>query len=351
MKHWIKYYLAVVLVSCVLEAGSDVNSLRIIKRHPLADLGTDSCALCPDGRMLACDYTGSPAGSGGSLRLRDSDGRVTKDLHPVLRTKFSGASGPVWAPDGKKLAFHASNTDILQWGVWVIGINGQGLKPLLLRGKNPKSSHEDIFRPVSWSPDGKWILCTRRPPVFTDRYGGSPPLQLWKLSADGKRLMRLSEADYDYAVWSPDGKSIACWKGRPAQPELVGGGIVWIMDSNGRHVRQVLSSAAFEKLSAGERSRKYEVMRPFWYADNRHLIVSTDSYKVKQVRYGVTLRPAVTEERFDLWVVDITKGIPERLGEGQLQSGALQGKHFLIRIGGKQDKREIIEVSPIAERK
>lgn len=345
MKHRIKYCLAVVLVSCVLEAGSDVNSLRIIRRHPLADLGTDSCALCPDGRMLACDYTGSPAGSGGSLRLRDSDGRVTKDLHPVLRTKFSGASGPIWAPDGKKLAFHASNTDILQWGVWVIGINGQGLKPLLLRGKNPKSSHEDIFRPVSWSPDGKWILCTRRPPVFTDRSGGSPPLQLWKLSADGKKLVRLREGDYDYAVWSPDGKAIACWK---TQPEKGGGSTIWIMDSEGRRIRQVLSSVAFDKLSTEGRSRKYEMGRPFWYADGRHLILSTYSYKVKQVRYGVTLRPAVTEERFDLWVVDITKGIPEHLGEGQLQSAALQGKHFLIRVGEKQDKHEIIEVGPAA---
>lgn len=69
------------------------------------------------------------------------------------------------------------------------------------------------------------------------------------------------------------------------------------------------------------------------------------------MRYGVTLRPVVTEQGFDLWIVDTAKGVPEHLGEGQLRSGALQGKHFLIRVGEKQDRHEIVEIGPSSERK
>jgi hypothetical protein len=251
------------------------------------------------------------------------------------------------------LSFGASSEDSNQSGVWIIGTDGQGLKPLLLRAV--KSSHPghyiaDNFGPVSWSPDSRWILCMRAVHVVTDGPGKVLSTELWKLSADGKKLVRLSKADYDYAVWSPDGKSIVCWKGRPAQPELVSGGTIWVMDSNGRRTRQVLSSAAFEKLSSEGHSRRYDVSRPFWYTNSRHLIVPTYSYQVKQVRYGKQFRPAVTEKQFDLWVVDIAKGIPEHLGEGGLQSGSFQGKHFLIRVG-EQDKHEIIEVDSSTEQR
>jgi hypothetical protein len=76
------YLLAIVLTFCILRAEPDAESFHIIKRHPLTDLGTDSCGLSPDGQVLACDYAGSPAGaerrvsSGEILRPAQNDKRV-----------------------------------------------------------------------------------------------------------------------------------------------------------------------------------------------------------------------------------------------------------------------------------
>lgn len=58
----------------------------------------------------------------------------------------------------------------------------------------------------SWSPDGRWLAFTGRPPGRSDRDG---PTDIYVVGADGRSVRRITSLEAaSHPVWSPDGGSI-----------------------------------------------------------------------------------------------------------------------------------------------
>jgi Tol biopolymer transport system component len=110
--------------------------------------------------------------------------------------------GPVWSPDGKKIAF--STEYFGNYKINVMNADGSDQKCLT-------NEYGSEMGPV-WSPDGSKIL-------YTDGLGGfvdwkavkNDQLEVYVMNADGSEKTNLTHntsSDYD-PVWSPDGKKIA----------------------------------------------------------------------------------------------------------------------------------------------
>jgi Tol biopolymer transport system component len=133
------------------------------------------------------------------------DGSRRKPLLP----KGTDAFDPDLSPDGKRVAFVASNgekprTEGHAWALWVMNADGLGRTRLT----ETADTAERLLAP-SWSADGKKIaFCTigwglgRTGPVMT-----SPP-RVCIIDADGRNLKRLKELNGINPVWSPDGKRL-----------------------------------------------------------------------------------------------------------------------------------------------
>jgi Tol biopolymer transport system component len=110
----------------------------------------------------------------------------------MARFAFREAWLPVWAPDGKRLAFSTGPTDIYEKST-----EGTGQEALVLRGGTN-------VVPLDWSPDGKWILFAQQDPA-----NGS---DLWLVAADGSHaaMPYLHERFNEQSgVFSPDGHWVA----------------------------------------------------------------------------------------------------------------------------------------------
>ena len=95
----------------------------------------------------------------------------------VARTR--GARAPVWAPNGRELAFERSGN------VYIANRDGSGQR-LLLAGREP-----------DWSPDGRFVVATRNGAIVVARRNGA-----------GVRNVTAGPGDAEPA-WSPNGTQIA----------------------------------------------------------------------------------------------------------------------------------------------
>ncbi|MBK6722039.1 MAG: PD40 domain-containing protein [Acidobacteria bacterium] len=122
------------------DARNLTNSTSVMERDP---------AWSPDGRWIAyfSDESGEYA-----LHLRDQTG-----IGEVKKMALGGApgffSGPVWAPDSKKLAYNDNHLNL-----WFIDIEkGTNTKV----DTNPFGTLDDVLAP-SWSPDSKWLAYVKQ---------------------------------------------------------------------------------------------------------------------------------------------------------------------------------------------
>jgi TolB protein len=153
-------------------------------------------------------------------------------------------SKPVWSPDGRKIAWVASNT------IWTMDWDGGDQEQLI----------SDSSDSPEWSPDGKKIAYVASNEIWTINADGTNAAQVsgggtnsdphW--SPDGAHiayLKELSEAEYDLYVdnqaitsppnavegydnlyaWSPDGGKIA----------YIHDDTLYVMDSHGNNYRQL----------------------------------------------------------------------------------------------------------------
>lgn len=125
------------------------------------------------------------------------------------------AEYPVWSPDGKQIAFVASQDG--NYDLWVMNSDGTNLEKLfdisdrdLLRSAKPK-----------WSPGGKLIA------LVSPRDGND---DIWVISTNGSGAINLTGSnkwpDKD-PCWSPDGKYIAYIAITDASTEI------WTVEPNG----------------------------------------------------------------------------------------------------------------------
>jgi Tol biopolymer transport system component len=129
-------------------------------------------------------------------------GRDGKGLH-VLRTK-AGVNFPEWSPDGREIAFAAS-----QAGIVLIRSDGSNEHTLTIAGNSP-----------AWSPDSKRIA-----------YSGD--VGIWIVNRDGTGRRQLTRGDDAQPVWSPDGRSLAFRRTPQTPPGSRPTPKIWLMNANG----------------------------------------------------------------------------------------------------------------------
>ena len=169
------------------------------------------------------------------------DGSGRKPLLP----KRTEAFDPDLSPDGKRIAFVASNgkeprTDKHAWVLYVMKADGTGRKRL-----TESASTADRLLAPSWSADGKKIaFCTvgfglgKTGPVMS-----SPP-RICIIDADGGNLKRLDKLNGVDPAWSPDGKQLLFTRlGKDLEAGL------YIADADGTNVRSLLKRNDYDMVT------------------------------------------------------------------------------------------------------
>jgi Tol biopolymer transport system component len=176
-------------------------------------------AWSPDGRKIAFDSDRALDGSDSANVNRTRNVWVVNidgtGIRPLTRyvANTGGAALPAWSRDSSKVAFTSSGaldgSDISRaFNIWTINPDGSGATPLT---KFTASSNIQ----ASFSPDGaKIAFISNRPLDGSD--ASMPVTNIWVARADGSEAIPLTKhtaagADVGqfFTVWSPDGKKIA----------------------------------------------------------------------------------------------------------------------------------------------
>ena len=155
----------------------------------------------PDAKQILFTTRAGTSNGGTLLRLVNLDGSTAQDYKVEGRGFFS-----FWSPDGKRLGY----TKIDVGGatpsgtVHLMNADGTGVEQFA------NSAGLNIAGPGAWSPDGKSLLTTRLDP-------SAMTAGLWLTDVNTKSENQLAsfgivmrEPIMPTAVWSPDGKWIAC---------------------------------------------------------------------------------------------------------------------------------------------
>ncbi len=159
--------------------GSGATMLHVYGSDP---------AISPNGRNIA--YCSLRDSIYSQIYVMNADG---SDPQRITNMKTGDACGPVWSPDGKKIAFYAFalTNPSRNPEIWVMDRDGSNQKRLTDHGLDP-----------SWSPDGRQIaFASKRDGVF----------QIYVMNADGSNVRRLTKHNAEDAnpAWAPDGAAIA----------------------------------------------------------------------------------------------------------------------------------------------
>jgi Tol biopolymer transport system component len=207
--------------------------------------------MSPDGRLLLA--TGTPS--------RDP-GLWLVDLKANASTRLgSDGIGPLWSPDGHRIAFTA------QGGLDIFTSSTVG------RTDNRLLLHDDTRKVLqTWSPDGRFMVFTRRTP--------ETQLDLWLLPvSDPSHATRLlaTPANEKGAAISPDGHWIAYTSDESGQSE------VYLQEFPGLGSKRVVSTGG----GAGA----------YWRGDGNELFYVAPDRSLMAVDVNLATSPAVGKPR------------------------------------------------------
>lgn len=165
---------------------------------------------------------------------------------------------PVWSPDGQYIAFFSVRDE--KDGIYIIPADGGEARQVV--------TMDGVFASLSWSPDGKRLLCAFRKndppadgekqdekekkkaaPVFRHitrlfyRYDGdgfrpADGFHLWTFDVANGKGQQLTSGKFDELApaWSPDGKKIVFASNRQLEPdrELLKQELFWIAVDGGK---------------------------------------------------------------------------------------------------------------------
>jgi len=222
---------------------------------------------------------------------------------------------PVWSPDGKQIAFSKKPPGAPNWpqisAIYIINSDG---------ADEYRLTDEDTFEDYpTWSPDGKYIAFS------SNRLAklGVAQRDIWRINLETKALRRLTRIDGKVAMspsWSPDGTYIVYWQ--------EGAGGFNLMDANGGRRRQLGFGGGRPRWSPDSQSIVFNSFqgfrKNFLYVMNsggedlRQLIEvaaggASWSPDGKQVLFSTTRDDADGEDTFDLFVTDLNGQEPRQL--------------------------------------
>jgi Tol biopolymer transport system component len=197
---------------------ASVDASGVLTAH---SVGTTSIAASSEGTQSAMDvvvsdldilYEGFLGGFSEMLVLRLGGGQPSRVLPPGALV-----TGPVPSPDGRMIAFVATEVAANGSDIYVVNRDGTGLAKIT-------STAGDDDNP-SWSPDGTKI-------AFRSLRGGRFG-DIWVMDADGGNAVNLTPdpvpdtRDDRRPAWSPDGTRIAFSSNRAGTYDI------WIMGADG----------------------------------------------------------------------------------------------------------------------
>jgi serine/threonine protein kinase/Tol biopolymer transport system component len=154
-----------------------------------------SLALSPDGKRVALERSDPKNPNGGNIWLYE----FARDVTTRFTFDSDWDSGPVWSPDGSRIAFGSNRGDAGdRFDLYQKTSNLASEDELLLKSGDYKI-------PSSWSPDGRFLLY----------FNHLPPSHLWLLSlatGSGERKpIQVDRSEFNEAAgrFSPDGRWIA----------------------------------------------------------------------------------------------------------------------------------------------
>jgi Tol biopolymer transport system component len=215
--------------------GDGSNQKRLLPYRPSSGMSYSNADLSPDGKLVVF---GSWVSLGGSnfdrgIYIVRSDGSHLRRLTNLQ------ATDPTFSPDGRRIAFVASQPG--QALVYVMNVDGSNVVNTAQPGYAP-----------SWRPDGRRV-------VFNC---GTTPPQICAMDDDGANLVHVTN-DHNMNLgpqYSPDGRTIVFFSPRVCGPICFE---IYAMNPDGSNVRRLSPS------SPGM------FTRPFFTPNRRILFVRT----------------------------------------------------------------------------
>jgi len=252
-------------------------------------------------------------------------------------TDLGGSDLP--SPDGSRIAFAQAASD--GWNLAVRGAASQEEETLT-------TTPQDEF-PIAWSPDGKYLLYTRRIiPRAGRRY--LYEVQIFDLMERvSRRLTTLQSTQRPTATWSPDGTRIMFTVNARGRADI------FAIDFDGQNLRNVTRHDGTDTdpdwrpdaervafVSETEAGIDVMTMRP----DGSDLQPMTRSSVVEReprwVSPGIVVFIADAERGSDLWALDVFSGETRQLSH----EGNLVGIRTVYRAGEKPSWIDGIAISP-----
>lgn len=178
----------------------------------------------PDGSSIAFSYSLEGVSY---IYAVNSDGTGLRQL-----SKEPNSLGPMWSPDGGRIAYQVTASDGAFDDIFVLNIRTGEVRCLTdSRGRN-------IL--IDWAPDGKQLF------FYSDRDGDR--LEIYVVNVDGTERRKLTDTGFDktYADLSPDGARLlfvgATARGEEVDPVLGTsdtGYCLFVMNSDGTGLRQL----------------------------------------------------------------------------------------------------------------
>ncbi|MBI9032774.1 PD40 domain-containing protein [bacterium] len=288
--------------------------------------------ISPDGSEICFSYRGDlwkvPFDGGTAIRLTDTE---------------SSNYGPVYSPDGSKIAFDSNREGAS--GIYLIPSQGGEITRV----------GEFGFGLLDWFPDGKHLLASK----YDQRYGTG----FYKVSLDGKGASEITLIGGIFATISADGNSIVYTdRGNPYREAYQGStnGELWRYDIKKKEYQKLTDTDLSERYSEYSRvnpNRLYyaksdgEVFQLFrvenYDFENEEQLTDFPTWSVRDISIASNSDKIVFEKFDEIWSYDDTAS-GKKAKKVEIEIREVQDKSNMIRQT-VIDSFDDFEVSPNEE--